>query len=167
MGATTGALAGTKVGGLWGGIVGAITGGVTPLFSGYAAHKQELAKQYDLQEIPDSIRNMGNNVSFDIIDNNNKIMYYKMSVDDRTRSLLAHFWHLYGYSCKQVKIPDLRSRYYYNFIKTVGCNITGNIDYEDLTRMKEIFDNGVTIWHNRDGVVPLDYSFDNVEVSRI
>ena len=110
---------------------------------------------------------MGNNVSFDVIDNNNKIMYYKMSVDERTRTLLAHFWHLYGYSCKQVKTPDLRSRYYYNFIKTVGCNITGNIDYEDLTRMKEIFDNGVTIWHNRDGVVPLDYSYDNVEVSRI
>ena len=166
-GAVTGALAGAKLGGVWGGIAGAITGGVTPLFSGYATHKQELAKQYDLQEIPDSVRNMGNNVSFDVIDNNNKIMYYKMSVDERTRTLLAHFWHLYGYSCKQVKTPDLRSRYYYNFIKTVGCNITGNIDYEDLTRMKEIFDNGVTIWHNRDGVVPLDYSYDNVEVSRI
>ena len=47
----------------------------------------------------------------------------------------------------------------------MGCNITGNIDYEDLTRMKEIFDNGITIWHNRDGVQPLNYQFDNVEVN--
>lgn len=166
-GAITGALAGSKIGGVWGALGGAVIGGATPLFSGYATHKQELAKQNDLQEIPDSVRNMGNNVSFDIVDGNNKIMYHYLSVDERTRSLLSHFWHLYGYACNEVKVPNLRSRYYYNFIKTVGCNITGNIAYEDITRMKEIFDNGITIWHNRDGVKPLDYSFDNVEVSRL
>lgn len=166
-GVVTGALAGSKLGGFWGGVGGAIVGGATPLFSGYATHKQELAKQNDLQEIPDSVRNMGNNVSFDIIDGNNRIMYHYLSVDERTQTLLSNFWHLYGYACNEVKIPNLRSRYYYNFIKTVGCNITGNIAYEDLSRMKEIFDNGVTIWHNRQGVTPLNYKFDNVEVSRL
>lgn len=164
-GIVTGALAGAKLGGVWGGVGGAVVGGFTPLFSGYATQKQELAKQYDLQEIPDSVRNMGNNVAFDIVDGNNKVLYYFMSVDDRTQKILAHFWHMYGYTVNEIKIPNLRSRYYYNFIKTVGCNITGNIDYEDLTRMKEIFDNGITIWHNREGVQPLNYQFDNVEVS--
>lgn len=164
-GVVTGALAGAKLGGGWGALAGGVVGGFTPLFNGYATQKQELAKQYDLQEIPDSVRSMGNNVTFDIVDGNNKVLYYYMSVDKRTRKILAHFWHMYGYAVNEIKIPNLRSRYYYNFIKTVGCNITGNIDYEDLTRMKEIFDNGITIWHNREGVQPLNYQFDNVEVS--
>lgn len=164
-GIVTGALAGAKLGGAWGGVAGAVVGGFTPLFSGYATQKQELAKQYDLQEIPETVRSLGNNVAFDIVDGNNKVNYYFMSVDERTKKLLSNFWHMYGYATNEIKIPNLRSRYYYNFIKTVGCNITGNIDYEDLTRMKEIFDNGITIWHNRDGVQPLNYQYDNVEMS--
>lgn len=166
-GALSGSMLGGKIGGTYGAIIGGALGGVTPLFNGYVSHLNQLAKQTDLQEIPESIRSMGNNVAFDVIDGNNQVLHYSMSVDERTRKVLADFWHLYGYVCNQVKIPDLRSRYYYNFIKTNGCNITGQIDYQDLTRMKEIFDNGVTIWHNREGVEPLNYYYDNVEVKFI
>ena len=164
-GASSGALLGTKLGGVKGAVIGGAIGGLSPLFNGFTNHFQQLAKQKDLQEIPESVRSMGNNVAFDMIDHNNQVLHYFMSVDERTRNILADFWHMYGYACKEVKIPNLRSRYYYNFIKTNGCNITGNIDNHDLTRIKEIFDNGITIWHYREDVTPLDYTFDNVEVN--
>ena len=47
----------------------------------------------------------------------------------------------------------------WNYIKTIGANIEGNIPEDDLNELKAIFNNGVTIWHKASTY--LDYSQDN------
>ena len=66
----------------------------------------------------------------------------------------------------KVLTPNLKSRYYYNYIKTVGCNLTtDSIPRSHLEELKAIFDRGTTIWHiDREGVIVGDYSNDNYEV---
>ena len=64
--------------------------------------------------------------------------------------------------------PNLRDRYYYNFIRTIGANVISKgrtIPKAHLNKLKNIFDNGVTIWHmDRVGVQMFDYTYDNIEV---
>ena len=44
-------------------------------------------------------------------------------------------------------------------IKTINANILGDIPQEDMQKLKNIFDNGVTFWHNANTF--LDYSQNN------
>ena len=60
-----------------------------------------------------------------------------------------------------MKVPNLRTRQYYNFIKTVDVNISGEIPQDDMQRIKDIFNAGVTLWHDPSKVQ--NYSVSNTE----
>lgn len=62
------------------------------------------------------------------------------------------FLDMYGYQTNEVKIPNLTTRYWYNYVKTVGANIRGPIPENDMNILKAIFDNGVTIWHHPEAI---------------
>ena len=66
---------------------------------------------------------------------------------------------MYGYLTNTVKTPNLNNRPNWNYVKTIGANILGNIPQYDLQAIKDIFDNGVTLWHNPSTF--LDYSQNN------
>ncbi len=66
---------------------------------------------------------------------------------------------MYGYSCNKVKVPNISSRPSWNYVKTVGCNITGSVPTSTISKIKEIFDNGVTFW--KDTAAVCDYTQDN------
>ncbi len=69
------------------------------------------------------------------------------------------FFSMFGYKTNEVKIPNLTGRQNWNYVKTIDCNITGNLPQEDLQEIKDMFDNGLTIWHNTSTF--LDYSQSN------
>ena len=53
----------------------------------------------------------------------------------------------------------MTSRSKWNFIKTIDINLTGDIPQNDIQRLKNIFNNGFTIWHDPSHF--LDYSQTN------
>ena len=61
---------------------------------------------------------------------------------------LDDFFDMYGYQVNELKLPNLTTRYWWNYVKTVGANIVGDIPESDLNVIKSIFDHGVTIWHH-------------------
>ena len=67
--------------------------------------------------------------------------------------------------CKvnEVKIPNTTGRTNWNYVKTIDCNFEGDIPQMYLNKIKEIFNNGITLWHN--GSTFLDYSQSNNIVS--
>lgn len=64
-----------------------------------------------------------------------------------------------GYKVNRVKQIQFRTRPQWNYIKTIGANITGNIPQNDLDNVKSIFDNGLTWWHVPENVG--NYSLNN------
>ena len=69
------------------------------------------------------------------------------------------YFSMYGYKVNLVKIPNLTNRPNWNYVKTVGANILGNIPQQDLAEIKNFFNNGITLWHNPSTF--LDYSQNN------
>jgi hypothetical protein len=156
---------------LGGAALGLATGGAgmavaaPAVMTGLSSVAGEMAKRKDLQNVPDNVRSSGNNISFDIVDSNTKVRMVCFEIDDDYKKVLGDYFALYGYKCNEVKVPNLKSRYYYNYIKTLNANITGNMSIDDLSRIKEIFDNGITFWHYRPGFNMLDYTYENIEVN--
>lgn len=69
------------------------------------------------------------------------------------------YFDMFGYLTNLVKLPNLNNRPSWNYVKTVGANIIAEIPQQDLQLIKNIFDNGVTLWHNP--TTFLDYSQNN------
>ena len=70
-----------------------------------------------------------------------------------------------GYKINNYEKPNLKSRYWFNYIKTYECNITSiNIGENDIIeKIKEIYNSGITFWHYNSG----NYKFKNYEDNNI
>ena len=53
-----------------------------------------------------------------------------------------------GYKVNSLETPQLRTRINWNYIETNDINITENIPQDHLQKIKNIFNTGVTLWHN-------------------
>lgn len=70
-----------------------------------------------------------------------------------------NYFSMFGYKTNRMKTPNITGRSNWNYVKTVGCNIIGDIPQGDLQQIKTMFNNGITIWHNP--TTYLDYSQNN------
>lgn len=57
----------------------------------------------------------------------------------------------WGYSVQTITAPLISGREVFNYVQTNGCVVYGNVGQEDLNVISQIFDNGVTIWHQERG----------------
>ena len=120
------------------------------------------AKIADINNIPPTIRNLGNNGLFSYGNGITGIyIYYKTIRPEYVRQLTAYF-KMFGYKVNRLEIPNLKSRLSYNYIKTADANIIGNIPNNYLNTLQGIFDKGITIWHTDDIG---NYNLDNREVN--
>ena len=103
----------------------------------------------------------GNLNSGDVITSSNKnnFHFYKMSIKQEYAKCIDDYFTMFGYLVNSVKTPNITGRRNWNYIKTIDINITGDIIQEDMQKIKNIFNNGVTLWHNPSTY--LDYSQNN------
>ena len=88
---------------------------------------------------------------------------YKKSIKEEYARIIDDYFSAYGYKVNSYKTPNLTGRTNWNYIKTIGINLTGDIPQKDMQKIKDIFDDGVTLWHNASTF--LDYSQSNTIVS--
>lgn len=164
MGAVNGASGGGGLlGTVFGAIGGAISSGVNAAVGYQNMIRSENAKQRDIKNLPDTIINP-NDVNFSYFDNNEWLTFYRYKIACEFEHLLADTFAMSGYTVKRVKVPNLKTRTRYNYVKTVGANIVGSFEQNDLVLLRQIFDNGITFWHyNNVNFKMLDYSLENIE----
>ena len=86
-------------------------------------------------------------------------VFTRYSIKSQFAQRIDKYFDMYGYLTNDVKIPNLNNRPNWNYVKTINANIIANIPQEDLQVIKELFNNGITLWHNP--ITFLDYSQDN------
>lgn len=91
--------------------------------------------------------------------NKNTFIFYQMCIKEEYAKIIDNFFSMFGYKINEVKIPNITGRPNWNFVKTIDCNITGNFPQNDIQTLKNMFNNGVTFWHNPNTF--LDYSQNN------
>lgn len=62
------------------------------------------------------------------------------------------FFSTYGYSIKEVKQPNLTGRKHWNFLKTRGAVIGGNMPSSSRRAIADIIDGGIFFWKNGDEI---------------
>lgn len=78
----------------------------------------------------------------------NSTYAYAMSIKYEYAKKADDFLSMFGYKVNSVKTPNVTGRTNWNYVKTVGCYIEADIPQEDLQEIKDLFDRGITFWHN-------------------
>ena len=99
----------------------------------------------------------GGDVNFSL--NNLNFKVYDFVIKNEYAKLIDDYFSTYGYKVNAVKTPNVFGRSNWNYVKTIECNITGDIPQGDMQKLKDIFNQGVTFWHNPNTF--LDYSQSN------
>ena len=90
---------------------------------------------------------------------NTTITAYQMTIKQEYAKIIDDYFSMFGYKVNTVKVPNITGRANWNYIKTIDCNVDGDIPQTDLNIIKTMFNNGVTLWHNPNNMY--NYSLDN------
>jgi hypothetical protein len=140
-------------------VIGAATANPIVTVAGIAAVASEIGPFYQAATAPPQAKGNTGNGSTSYSINMGEFNLVHMSIKQEFAKRIDDYFEMFGYKIDRVKTPNLASRTYWNYIQTIGINITGNIPDEDMRELKAIYDSGITLWHSTAHFI--DYSMNN------
>lgn len=147
---------GSSLGSLITGNLGGVVGGLQSTFTSTYNSLLQTQQHNMLSGVSGGNLNSGDVVT---ASNKNTFHFYKMSVRSEFAKIIDDYFSKYGYKVNRVETPKVRTRQNWNYLKTIGFNLKGNIPQTEMEEIKAMFDGGVTIWHNPNTIY--DYSQSN------
>lgn len=122
-------------------------------------------KESAIKNTPGTLTKMGDLGSLIYTGIKSNLNYIEMICDDVSKSKYADIFKKFGYAICGVITPNIKSRKFFNYIKTNGAILTGNVNQAILSNLAVLFDRGMTIWHmdytTKDTLY--DYTKENIE----
>jgi hypothetical protein len=143
-----------------------LTGNISGMLSSTMGLAQSVAQQAqqirEAKMTPDSAKGNTNTGDLNYSVGKNCFTAYKMTIKAEYAKIVDDYFTQFGYKVNSLKVPNITGRTNWNYVKTHGCNIIGDVPQTDLDEIKGLFNRGVTIWHNPSTF--LDYSQNNAIV---
>lgn len=121
--------------------VGAIAGGITAITN--SLHQRYVAELQPPQ--------VGGNINCgDVMTASqlNTFHFYYMTIKYQFARVIDKYFDMFGYKTNLVKVPETNHRKNWWYIKTIDANIVGDIPEEDMQRIRDCYNQGITYWKN-------------------
>lgn len=79
-------------------------------------------------------------------------MIMKKSVKAEFAKIIDNYFTAYGYACNKVKVPNRNARTRWTYCKTRQATLTGSVPCDDMAKICEIYNRGITWWRNADDI---------------
>lgn len=133
--------------------------GASMLAGGIGMITNTMEEKYRHSLVPNTVEGSANSGDVTSAVGGLRLHAYRMGITREYAEIIDRYFNLYGYKINEVKLPNITGRTNWNYVKTIGANIEGDIPEDDLNDIKSLFNNGITIWHNP--ITYLDYSQSN------
>lgn len=114
--------------------------------AGFAGMSNAVAQVVDRSKIPDQAKgnvNVGDvNYQFSLTG----IKFSHISIKNEYAEIIDSYFDMYGYKVNSVKVPNKDHRNAYWFTKTIDANITGPIPKQELQKIIDCYNKGITFW---------------------
>lgn len=138
--------------------IGSLTGAVSSAIGAVDRIATMIARQDDIRTKPPEVNGQVVSSAQYALGQKN-VFYKKLTIRPEYAKIIDDYFTMYGYATHRVKVPNRNSRPHWNYVKTVGCVITGSIPADDAVAICNIYNAGITFWKDPDEVG--DYSLDN------
>lgn len=140
-----------------------LSGNISGAVNGVFGIGQTMAEKEKHKMIPAQVEGNTNNGDIEFSFNKSRAGIYQKCIKKEYAEKIDNFFSMFGYRVNITKVPNVWGRTNWNYVKTIDVNIEGYIPQTDLQAIKDMFNNGVTFWHNP--ATFLDYSQTNAIVS--
>ena len=125
-----------------------VTVGTVMAVGGVANAAQSMAKMAEASLQPPQSNGASNSGSVNATFNGNDFYISYKTIRAEWAKRLDDFFTMYGYRVNSLKRPDFGCRERWYYVKMTEPNIWGAIPVPDLLKLKQMFNNGVTLWNN-------------------
>lgn len=127
---------------------GMMIGGAGSVISGVTGIAGTMGTVYQHSRIPNQVYGNQNSGDVTFSDGESTFTMYRRTIKQEYARVIDSYFDMFGYKVNTVKVPNITGRSEWNFIKTIDCNVDGNIPQEDLETIKKACNTGITFWHN-------------------
>lgn len=127
-----------------GGVASAIGGG--QIMQGVTGLLSTFNDMYVASKMPNKVSGGGGKNLLLLSQGMNKFSYYWKIIKKDYAETIDNFFTMYGYQTNKVKQPNTNVRPYFNYVQTIDINIIGGIPSEDMEKLKNVYNSGVTLW---------------------
>lgn len=113
-------------------------------------HIQTMADLQQQQRQPNTSKSATNTSVNQVSVRNYGIAVRKYTCRYEFAKMCDDYLSAYGYNVSEFKVPNLTHREHWNYVKTIGLQLQGEIPASAMQTIQSIFDNGVTLWHDWD-----------------
>lgn len=104
----------------------------------------------DLLAVPPNTKSMGGNSFFEFGNFAYPLRATWKTVNSDDGARLTNYFNTFGYKVNRYTGINFNSRTNYNYVKTIDCVVTGDLNQSILDVFKRIFNNGVFLHHTND-----------------
>ena len=106
---------------------------------------QQNAKLKDMENLPNSVRGTGS-IDLPFVLGEKDFRFKEMVWRRELLEIRDQYFTLYGYAQKKYMTVSRHNRAKATYVRTIGCNVSGNAPASAITQVAQIFDNGITFW---------------------
>ena len=116
-------------------------------------------ENYKASLVPDQVH--GNINGGDVTFSRNKMCFTLIpkSIKAQYARIIDDWFDMFGYKTNRVKTPNVAHRQNWWYTKTINANIIGNVPNDEMNKIKDAYNNGLTFWRNPSNF--LNYSVNN------
>ena len=129
-------------------VSGVATGNVASGVSGILGIASTLGSIYEHSRIPNQVYGNQNSGDVSFSDGESTFTLYRRTIKYEYAKMIDDFFTMYGYKVNRLATPNINKRVNWDYIKTIDVNIEGNVPEKDLDKIRSLFNNGCTFWHN-------------------
>ena len=109
-----------------------------------------LASIEDAKVTPNTCKGDTSSCGLDLSSDTATFFIERLAIKPEYARKIDAYFQMYGYKVNEVMDINkaIKTRTRWNYIKTLNCNVIGNIPCEDKDEIARLFDNGITLWHN-------------------
>lgn len=128
---------------------GGLAGGDMVL-SGVTQIAGTIAEVYQHSILPDKMSGSANAADINAVSGISGFYTYCKSIRPEYAKVIDDYFTMFGYKTNRLKQPNITGRAAFNYVKTIGANVTGKAPNEILSFIANMLDRGITFWHTND-----------------
>jgi len=106
-----------------------------------------LAKISDIKRAsPTTLSTLAQTDMFTLVADRCGFYGYNVTIKYQMAKIIDDYFSMFGYAQHKVKIPNTHSRPIWNYTKTQGCVVIGDVPASALQNISAIFDRGIRFW---------------------
>ena len=110
--------------------------------------REQMAQVEAQSLVPDNVTLSGSNATLLGYQKFSQHIFATYTIKQQFARKIDKYFDMFGYQTNELKVPNINNRPTWNYVKTLACNINANIPQADLAEIKDMFNSGITLWHN-------------------